>query len=255
MERAIRGLVGGRYAWVAFTSANAVKAIREKLEEVGLDARAFSGVKVAAIGEATAAVLLDFGIRADLVPSGQQTSEGLLADFPPHDAQLDLLDRVLLPRADIATETLAAGLKQRGWAIDDVTAYRTVRAPAPPLPVREALRSGGIDAALFTSSSTVRNLVALAGRPHERTVIGVIGPQTAATAAELGLRVDFQPAQAGIESLVDELVAFAAARKAEAQVEMAPAKARPAAKTPAKATSAKTPAAKASAPARTARKR
>jgi uroporphyrinogen III methyltransferase/synthase len=121
--------------------------------------------------------------------------------------------------------------------------------------VREALRTGGIDAALFTSSSTVRNLVALAGRPHERTVIGVIGPQTAATAAELGLRVDFQPAQAGIESLVDELVAFAAARKAEAQVEMAPAKARPAAKTPAKATSAKTPAAKASAPARTARKR
>jgi uroporphyrinogen III methyltransferase/synthase len=255
MERAIRGLVGGRYAWVAFTSANAVKAIREKLEEVGLDARAFSGVKVAAIGEATAAVLLDFGIRADLVPSGQQTSEGLLADFPPHDAQLDLLDRVLLPRADIATETLAAGLKQRGWAIDDVTAYRTVRAPAPPLPVREALRTGGIDAALFTSSSTVRNLVALAGRPHERTVIGVIGPQTAATAAELGLRVDFQPAQAGIESLVDELVAFAAARKAEAQAEVAPAKARPAAKTPAKATSAKTPAAKASAPARTARKR
>ncbi|HVU72156.1 MAG TPA: uroporphyrinogen-III synthase [Mycobacteriales bacterium] len=253
MERAIRGLVGGRYAWVAFTSANAVKAVREKLEEVGLDARAFSGVKVAAIGEATAAVLLDFGIRADLVPSGQQTSEGLLADFPPHDAQLDLLDRVLLPRADIATETLAAGLKQRGWAIDDVTAYRTVRAPAPPLPVREALRTGGIDAALFTSSSTVRNLVALAGRPHERTVIGVIGPQTAATAAELGLRVDFQPAQAGIDGLVEELVAFAAAKKAEADEPAAPAKARakttakPAAKAPAK------PAAKA--PAKAAGKR
>jgi uroporphyrinogen III methyltransferase/synthase len=214
MERAIRGLVGGRYAWVAFTSANAVKAVREKLEEVGLDARAFSGVKVAAVGDSTAAVLADFGIRADLVPSGQQSSEGLLVDFPPHDHQLDLLDRVLLPRADIATETLAAGLKARGWAIDDVTAYRTVRAAPPPLSVREALRSGGVDALLFTSSSTVRNLVGLAGKPHDRTVVGVIGPHTAATAAELGIRVDLQPEQPGVDELADALAAFAATRKA-----------------------------------------
>ena len=45
---------------------------------------------------------------------------------------LDPVDRVLLPRADIATETLAAGLRERGWEIDDVTAYRTVRAAPPP---------------------------------------------------------------------------------------------------------------------------
>jgi uroporphyrinogen III methyltransferase/synthase len=240
MERAIRGLVGGRYAWVAFTSANAVRAIREKLEESGLDARAFSGVKVAAIGDATAAALLDLGIRADLVPSGQQTSEGLLLDFPPHDRQLDLLDRVLLPRADIATETLAAGLKARGWAIDDVTAYRTVRASPPPLPIREALRSGGIDAVLFTSSSTVRNLVALAGRPHESTTIGVIGPQTAATATELGLRIDLQPGQAGVEELVEELAAHVARLRVEraeaaaaAGVPLAGGSPRPARKAPA----------------------
>jgi uroporphyrinogen III methyltransferase/synthase len=79
MERAVKGLHDGKYAWVAFTSVNAVKAVREKLEEYGLDARALSGVKVAAVGDATAQALLDFGIRADLVPSGQQSSEGLLA--------------------------------------------------------------------------------------------------------------------------------------------------------------------------------
>ena len=55
MDRALHGLVSGRYQWVAFTSVNAVRAIREKFEEYGLDARAFAGIKVAAVGEQTAA--------------------------------------------------------------------------------------------------------------------------------------------------------------------------------------------------------
>ncbi len=55
MERAVKGLVTGRYEWIAFTSVNAVKAVREKFEEYGLDARAFAGIKVAAVGEQTAA--------------------------------------------------------------------------------------------------------------------------------------------------------------------------------------------------------
>ena len=186
MERAIKGLVTGRYQWVAFTSTNAVKAVREKFEEYGLDARAFAGVKVAAVGEATAAALLAFGVKPDLVPSGEQSSEGLLADWPPYDEVLDPIDRVLLPRADIATETLVAGLRELGWEVDDVTAYRTVRAAPPAAPIREAIKGGGFDAVLFTSSSTVRNLVGIAGKPHASTVIAVIGPQTAETAEESG---------------------------------------------------------------------
>src|SRR5262247_3085320 len=71
MERAIKGLVTGRYEWVAFTSVNAVKAVRERFEEYGLDARAFAGIKVAAVGEQTAADLLSWGIKPDLVPSGE----------------------------------------------------------------------------------------------------------------------------------------------------------------------------------------
>jgi hypothetical protein len=61
MERAVKGLVTGRYQWVAFTSVNAVRAVRERLEEYGLDARAFAGVKVAAVGEQTSKALLAFG--------------------------------------------------------------------------------------------------------------------------------------------------------------------------------------------------
>ena len=68
MDKAIRGLVEGRYEWVAFTSVNAVKAVREKFEEYGLDARAFSGLKVAAVGEVTAQALQAWGIEPDLVP-------------------------------------------------------------------------------------------------------------------------------------------------------------------------------------------
>ncbi len=205
MERAIKGLVTGRYQWIAFTSANAVRAVREKLEEYGLDARAFAGIKVAAVGEQTAAALGEFGIKPDLVPEAEQSSEGLAAAWPPYDDVLDPINRVLLPRADIATETLVARLTDLGWESEDVTAYRTVRAAPPPAPIREAIKGGGFDAVLFTSSSTVRNLIGIAGKPHAVTAVAVIGPQTAQTAAEYGLRVDVTAPRASATALVDAL--------------------------------------------------
>jgi uroporphyrinogen III methyltransferase/synthase len=167
------------------------------------------------VGESTADAVRAFGIVPELVPSGQQSSEGLLADFPPYDDVFDPIDRVLLPRADIATETLAAGLRQLGWEIDDVTAYRTVRAAPPAADIRDAIKSGGFQAVCFTSSSTVRNLVGIAGKPHARTVVACIGPQTAATAREFGLRVDVEPETASVPALVDALAAFAEARVEE----------------------------------------
>jgi uroporphyrinogen III methyltransferase / synthase len=205
MERAIKGLVTGRFQWIAFTSANAVRAVREKLEDYGLDARAFAGIKVAAVGEQTAAALGEFGIKPDLVPEAEQSSEGLAAAWPPYDDVLDPINRVLLPRADIATETLVARLTDLGWETEDVTAYRTVRAAPPPAPIREAIKGGGFDAVLFTSSSTVRNLIGIAGKPHAVTAVAVIGPQTAQTAAEYGLRVDVTAPRASATALVDAL--------------------------------------------------
>ena len=212
MERAVKGLVTGRYEWVVFTSTNAVRAVWDKFAEFGLDARAFAGVKIACVGEATADAVRAFGISPELVPTGEQSSEGLLLEFPPFDEVLDPIDRVLLPRADIATETLAAGLRDRGWAIDDVTAYRTVRAAPPAAEIRDAIKSGGFQAVCFTSSSTVRNLVGIAGKPHPKTVVVAIGPNTAATAAEFGLRVDVQAEVATVPALVDALSTFALAR-------------------------------------------
>ena len=215
MERAVKGLVDGRFQWVVFTSTNAVRAVWEKFGEFGLDARAFSGVKIACVGESTADRVRAFGISPELVPAGEQSSLGLLDDFPPYDSVFDPVNRVLLPRADIATETLAEGLRERGWEIEDVTAYRTVRAAPPPAATREMIKTGGFDAVCFTSSSTVRNLVGIAGKPHARTIIACIGPKTAETAAEFGLRVDVQPDTAAVGPLVDALAEHAARLRAE----------------------------------------
>jgi uroporphyrinogen III methyltransferase / synthase len=210
MERAVKGLVTGRYQWIAFTSVNAVRAVREKFEEYGLDARAFAGIKVAAVGESTAAALREFGIMPDLVPEKKQSAEGLADAWPAYDDVLDPINRVLLPRADIATESLLARLTDLGWEAEDVTAYRTVRAAPPPAPIREAIKGGGFDAVLFTSSSTVRNLIGIAGKPHAVTAIAVIGPETAKTAAEFGLRVDVMAPRPSVTALVDALAEYGA---------------------------------------------
>jgi uroporphyrinogen III methyltransferase/synthase len=180
MDEAVRGLVEGRYEWIAFTSVNAVRAVREKFEEYGLDARAFSGLKIAAVGDKTAQAIAAWGLRADLVPTGEQSAAGLLADWPE---------------------------------FDDVTAYRTVRAAPPAAPVRDAIKTGKFDAVVFTSSSTVRNLVGIAGKPHASTVIAVIGPATAKTAEEHGLRVDVLAPSPSVEVLVDALADFGATRR------------------------------------------
>jgi uroporphyrinogen III methyltransferase/synthase len=205
LERAVKGMVTGRYEWVGFTSVNAVRAIREKFDEFGLDARSFAGLKVAAVGGVTEQALRDWGIVADLVPTGEQSAGGLLDEWPDFDPDLDPINRVFLPRADIATDTLVAGLQEMGWEVDDVTAYRTVRAAPPAAAVRDAIKNGSFDAVLFTSSSTVRNLVGIAGKPHPTTVVACIGPATAKTAEEHGLRVDVLAPEPTAEALVDAL--------------------------------------------------
>jgi uroporphyrinogen III methyltransferase/synthase len=100
MERAVKGLVDGRYQWVVFTSTNAVRPVWEKFAEFGLDARAFSGVKIACVGSATRRrCALRHRARAG---ARRRRGAGVLLGgpagiFPPHDDVLDPVDRVLLP--------------------------------------------------------------------------------------------------------------------------------------------------------------
>lgn len=216
IDKAIEGMVTGRYEWVGFTSVNAVKAVREKFAERGLDSRAFAGLKIAAVGGVTAEALREMGLEPDLVPTGEQSARGLLHEWPAYDPDLDPINGVFLPRADIATDTLVAGLQEMGWDVDDVTAYRTVRAAPPPPQTREAIKKGDFDAVLFTSSSTVRNLVGIAGKPHASTVVACIGPATAATAAEHGLQVAVVAPEPSAAALVAALAAYGDERAREA---------------------------------------
>ena len=206
MERAVKGLVDGRYQWVVFTSTNAVRAVWEKFAEFGLDARAFSGVKIACVGTATADKVRAFGINPELVPTETEiaeiSSEGLLQIFPPHDDVLDPVDRVLLPRADMhrdkhrparpkfrrSTRPAAAGSQQRRCSAMFMVTACAPRHHRRPRSAR-AIKTGGFEAVCFTSSSTVRNLVGIAGKPHARTLVACIGPKTAETAVEFGLQV------------------------------------------------------------------
>ncbi|MDO5030904.1 MAG: uroporphyrinogen-III synthase [Corynebacterium sp.] len=219
MERAIKGLVDGRYQWVVFTSVNAVKAVWDKFQAFGLDARSFAGVRIAAVGHRTAAAIREKGITPELLPDDtRQNAAGIVDVFPEYIEDLDPVNRVLLPRADIGTDVLVDGLVDLGWEVDDVVAYRTVRAAPPSADIRDMIKTGGFDAVCFTSGSTVKNLVGIAGKPHARTIIACIGPMAAATAREYGLRVDVVPERASIPDLVDALAEHVANLRAAGQL-------------------------------------
>ncbi|MHB0929560.1 MAG: uroporphyrinogen-III synthase, partial [Candidatus Nanopelagicales bacterium] len=212
IERAVTGLAAGRFGWVVFTCANAFTAVWDKCREYGLDARVFAGTHVAAVGEDTVAALAARGMYAELVHP--DTTQELLVGFPLAEEGDESVNRVLIPRAEIATETLAAGLAELGWETEEVTVFRTVRSAPPSASTREAIKTGLFDAVVFTSSATVRNLIGLAGKPHTSTVVACIGPSTVKTAEEHGLRVDVVAQAPTHAALAEALVDFARDRRA-----------------------------------------
>ncbi len=192
------------YDWVVFTSVNGVEAVFSRLMARRLDARALRGVRVAAIGPATAKALLDRGILADVVPD-QYVSEALMESFTEqgvHDT------KVLLPCADIGGDVLAEGLASQGSHVDRAPAYRTLIPEGSREKIGQAL-ADGIDIATFTSSSTVRNLVSLLNGDVGRlscAIIACIGPVTASAAREAGLKVDVMAKEYTIPGLVASLI-------------------------------------------------
>lgn len=215
MEKAVRGLVDGRYLWLVFTSPYAVSAIADRLREYGLDSRALSGISLAAVGRGTVEALGRLGLVPDLMPVVENTTGALANEFPAYDDLIDPLNRVLVPSADVSVEPLLVGLGKLGWEVEEVTAYRTVRA-APPAPeVRDDIKTGMFDAVAFTSATAVRNMIGIAGKPHAATVVAAIGPATAAACEMHGLRVDVVAEQPTFEALAEGLAKFADHRRAE----------------------------------------
>lgn len=212
LRAALRRVAAGNYAWVVFTSANAVERVFAGLR----DARPLVQSQVAAIGEGTESALQSVGIAADLVPE-RFIAEALAEAFPSTpggggaggggSGAGRAARRVLLPRAAVAREVLPEGLRRKGWGVDVVEAYRT-RRPLLGEDLKDA--AAGADAVTFTSSSTVTGFVELIGARRAPRVVACIGPVTAATATAEGMAVVVEAEIHSMEGLVDALASYAA---------------------------------------------
>ena len=203
LEAAVRS--AAEHDAIAFTSSNAVDAFFESAERIGRDSRVVGSALVVALGQKTAESLHRFGIRPDLLPSlanAASAADAIVARLPAGS-------KVLFPHSRIAREELPTRLRAAGIDVTEVVAYDTV---APTEGEASAIRHAfdqRIEAILFTSSSTVENLVAVLGPSAANALSGVtlgsIGPTTSATIRRLRLSVDFESAQPKIEALVAAL--------------------------------------------------
>ena len=201
------------YDWVIFTSVNGVKCFFAEVDTLELDARVFAGIRVAAIGPATAEALAARGIRPDFVPErfvAESVVEGLLA-LGVNKA------RVLIPRAREAREVLPEKLAAAGAKVEVLPVYDTKPVDQDPAEIVEAVKAGAIRYVTFTSSSTVKNFFAKVP-PEVLKAGGVklacIGPITAKTLGEFGFTPDIVAAAYTVPALakavIDDAVAEAA---------------------------------------------
>jgi len=203
LRAALTGL--SAYRWVVFTSQNAVQIVFDRLVAWGLTPRVFSSTAVAAIGTATANALTVRGVVPAVIPAefvGEALAEALIQRGALTGA------RVLIPSAEDAREALAASLRQHGATVENIAVYRTVPVQADLSGLAKDISRGRIDAVTFTSSSTVRSFVELVGRPAAtsgRFVAATIGPITADTARELGIREIIEAEPHTVPGLVESL--------------------------------------------------
>lgn len=195
-----------QYNWIIFTSVNGVQSFFERMQYQGRDARYLNANRFCAIGSTTETALAKFGIKADLVPSNFM-SEQVVRAFEDYNLREN---RILLPRAEIAGELLPDALRHMGATVDDVPVYRT-QIPEESRVLVDQLVKPDLDATIFASSSSVTNLLSLLGEDPSRiesTCIVCIGPVTAQTAKEKGLKVDLVPEEHTIKGLVKTLESY-----------------------------------------------
>lgn len=212
------------YDWVVVTSVTTVRALAHRAETRRRSLASLLGsVRVAAVGAASRDALAERGVRVHLVPTDDQSAEGLLISLPAQPA------RALLPQSDLAADTLEKGLTRRGWTVDAVTAYHTVDYPAAaerrlsgpsesaaqvgrmvtPEELSEGILNGRIHAVVLTSPSIARRLHAMMGTLPDTVATVAIGRRTERDASALGIRIDAtaaSPSPTGIADAVSTAV-------------------------------------------------
>lgn len=197
------------FDWVVFTSQNGVRFARQRLLNLGLDARAFGNARIAAIGDATArGVGEELFLSVDLCPKSF-VAEALADAFAERNEIRG--KRFLLLRADIARPLLRDRLRKEGAAeVADVPIYETRSAGELPQPLLDALQAGEVNWITFTSSSTARNFVSLLGPDYrsklEKIRLASIGPITSESLRELDLSPTIEPRTFNVDGLIDAIV-------------------------------------------------
>jgi len=202
LDRAIENLT--TYDWLIFTSVNGVRFFLERLDQSQHDLRSLKA-RICAIGPATRRAIEDLHLKVDLMPE-EYVAESLITAFASEDLAGK---RILLPRAAVARDVIPTELTKRGAQVDVVEAYRNV------VPSNAPVRAHGIFSAAkkpdwitFTSSSTVKNLLAISGREAlEGVRTASIGPVTSSTLCAHGLKVDAEAKQFTLDGLVDAILA------------------------------------------------
>jgi uroporphyrinogen III methyltransferase/synthase len=211
VRKAITNL--GRTALVIFASANAVTIFFKMLVETGADARALHASKLCAIGQETAEMLENHGLRPELVTS-EYTAEGLAKALEGWEMEGM---RVLVPRAEVARDALPSLLAMRGAEVEILPVYQAVCPDGAGQSLLRLFGAEGVDVITFTSSSTVANFVRAFPDDRLPAVLGdaevaCMGPVTADTARKLGLRVDIVAREYTTHGLVQAIVEAAAKR-------------------------------------------
>jgi uroporphyrinogen III methyltransferase / synthase len=187
------------YDWIVFASANGVEAFFNIFFKLYDDAREIGGVRIAAIGPATAQRVKDFHLHVDLQPE-EFVAEDVVHEFQKQGSIENL--KILVVRAEKARDVLPKELSALGAIVDEAFAYRTVPETRDTSGARRQLTRDGADLITFTSSSTVENFVAL-GLPWPKGMrVASIGPITSKTARNHGLKIDIEAHRHDIDGLV-----------------------------------------------------
>ena len=192
------------YDWLIFTSQNAVAIFWEQLLGRGRDSRALAGLKIAAVGPATAGALLEHGITVDVIPQ-RFVAEGLLEMLGERDDVSG--SKVLYITAEGARDVLPSGLREMGAELAIIEAYRTIPDGEGAATLARAIEAGKVDLATFTSASAVRGYIDAVGEDLALKVPAAsIGPQTSDALREAGIEVEAEAEESTIDGLVSAVL-------------------------------------------------
>ena len=205
------------YDWLVLTSVNGVEAVWARLRKLRLRTQDLRHLRIAAIGPATKKAIIDRGLKVHLVPE-KYVAESVVAGLRGKVKG----KRVLLARAKVARDVIPRELRKVAARVDVVEAYETVIPRNSRAKLRSLLKDPKRhpNVITFTSSSSVRNFVALLDKDKAKwrvrsrprtpkgTAFASIGPVTSATLRELGLPVDIEARHYTIPGLIEAIADF-----------------------------------------------